>query len=73
MNRQRKTFRELDRAVAQLERMVRSGEVGLVRSERVKRALIELKKARKGGQFQPERLARAVALLSEEASDQFLR
>lgn len=73
MNRQRRLIKGLDDAISKLKRVVASGEVGLVRDERVETAIRELAKARKGGQIDAERLVRAVVLISEAASERFLR
>ncbi len=73
MNRQRKLIKGLDDAISRLKRVVASGEVGLVRDERVETAIRELARARKGGQIDAERLIRAVVLISEAASERFQR
>lgn len=72
MNRQRKTVRELDETIKLLKRMVTFGGVELVRDGRVRTALRELQKTRKGGQIQQERIVRAVALISEVACEKLL-
>lgn len=72
MNRQRKMFRELDETIKRLTRVVECGGVELVRDGRVRAALRELQKMRKGGQFQQERMVRAVALISEVAGEKLL-
>ena len=73
MNRQRKLIKGLDDAISKLKRVAASGEVGLVRDERVETAIRELARSRKGGQIDAERLVRAVVLISEAASERFLR
>jgi hypothetical protein len=72
MNRRRKSFRKLDLAMAQLRRVVESEGSELVRDGRVRLALRELEKSRKGGQVDLDRIVKAVTLISEAASDRFL-
>ena len=50
-------------------RVVTAEGVGLVRDERVRAALREMKMSRKGGQIDTARLVRAVALVSEVACE----
>ena len=71
MNKQRKVLRSLDSAIARLKRLVESEGRELVRDRRVRSALRELEKSRKG-QVDQERLIRAVSLLSEAACDMFV-
>lgn len=72
MNKQRKTFRKLDDAIARLKRGVESVGVEPVRDVRVRQAYRELQQARKGGQIQQERIVRAVVLLSEAVCEAVL-
>lgn len=67
--RKYKTSKELDGAIARLMRVVTAEGVGLVRDERVRAALREMKMSRKGGQIETARLVRAVALVSEVACE----
>lgn len=73
MNRQRKLIKGLDDAIKELRKLAASEGVGLVRDERVEKAIRELDRSRKGGEFDAERLVRAVVLISEAASERFLR
>jgi hypothetical protein len=65
--------KELDEAIALLLRMVESEGEELVRDRRVRSAVTELKKSRKGGQCDANRLVRAVHLIAEVASDRYVR
>jgi hypothetical protein len=73
MNRQKRLFRKLDTAITRLRRVVESEGSELVRDRRVRSALRELEKSRKGGQVELERMVMAVTLMSEAACDEFLR
>jgi len=72
MNKRKKTFRKLDSTISRLTRKVESGGSELVRDERVQSALRELKKSRKGGQVNLDRIVEALSLISEAACDKFL-
>ena len=73
MSRNRSSFRALDAAISQLMRVVESEESGLVRDGRVRLAAREIKRSRKGGQLDSDRLVRAATLLCEAACDTLLR
>lgn len=73
MNKRKKLFRELDEAIAQLMRLVESEGSVLVHDRHVRSAIAELKKSRKGGEFDADRLVRAVHLISEAASGEYVR
>jgi hypothetical protein len=72
VNRQRSTIRELDETIKRLRLVVESGGVELVRDGRVRTALRELQKARKGGQIRQECIVRAIALISGVACEKLL-
>ena len=67
--RKHKTSKELDVAIARLMRVVTAEGVELVRDERMRAALKEMKMSRKGGHIDTARLVRAVALVSEIACE----
>jgi hypothetical protein len=73
MNKKRKAFRELDCTVALLVRLVESEGTGLVHDKRVRLAIAELKKSRKGGGIDDDRLIRALKLITEAASDRLVK
>jgi hypothetical protein len=73
MNKRKSLFGQLDSAIAQLMRLVASEESGLVRDGRVRAAVRELKRSRKGAQVDLERVILAVTLISEAACDKFLK
>lgn len=61
--------KELDEAIRLLMRVVESDGVGLVRDERIRSALRELRKSRKGGQIQTARVVRAARLIAVVACE----
>lgn len=61
--------KELDEAIRLLMRLVESDGVRLVRDERIRSALRELKKSRKGGQIQTACVARAARLIAVVACE----
>jgi hypothetical protein len=73
MNKRKSLFRELDEAMSQLMRVVESEESGLVGDGRVRLAAQELKKSRKGGQIDADRVIRAATLICEAACDKLLK
>lgn len=73
MNKRCKLFRGLDTAIVRLKRVVESEGSELVRDRRVQSAVRELEESRRGGEVDADRLMRAIALISEAASDRFLR
>ena len=66
-------FRELDEAIAILERLLKSEGSELAHEGRLRKTLRELKTIKRGGKTDRRRLIRAVALISKVVCEEFLK
>lgn len=69
----RKQFKALDEAIANLSRLLSAGGSELDHDRRLRAALRELKAYRKGGKQPPRRLYLAVELISQVVCEEFLK